>query len=331
MRRGRDRPRAGHRHRDRLHRVHHAADARRRHAAVRAAAARRPPARLREAVEAPRRPAPGRPHQRARGASAASRGCRATAAGSPRSGSSPRPCSCSRRTREIYAPDGSLGRGRRLDRLAARAAATSATPAPPATRASIRTAPTRRADFLAALNPAFAGFVADKLDQPIGQLGARAGALTARPPAWTGLPEGIAVAVGNVDAHVTAPAAQAVEPGQMVAIMGTSTCHVMIADVLREVPGHVRRRRRRHRRRRWGYEAGQSGVGDIFGWFVDTGVPAAYGEEAATAPGVDIHELPDRARRRPGDRGARPGGAGLAQRQPLGARRPRAVRRRRRA
>ena len=25
----------------------------------------------------------------------------------------------------------------------------------------------------------------------------------------------------------------------------------------------------------WGYEAGQSGVGDIFGWFVDNGVPAA--------------------------------------------------------
>ena len=46
---------------------------------------------------------------------------------------------------------------------------------------------------------------------------------------------GIAVAVGNVDAHVTAPAAQAVDPGQMVAIMGTSTCHVMNADVLREV------------------------------------------------------------------------------------------------
>ena len=43
--------------------------------------------------------------------------------------------------------------------------------------------------------------------------------------------------MGNVDAHVTAPAAQAVEPGQMVAIMGTSTCHVMSGDGLAEVPG----------------------------------------------------------------------------------------------
>ena len=43
--------------------------------------------------------------------------------------------------------------------------------------------------------------------------------------------------VGNVDAHVTAPAAGAVEAGQMVAIMGTSTCHVMIADEVRAIAG----------------------------------------------------------------------------------------------
>ena len=54
-------------------------------------------------------------------------------------------------------------------------------------------------EFLAALDPGFAGFVTDKLEQPIGQLGQRAGGLTAEAAAWTGLPEGIAVAVGNVD------------------------------------------------------------------------------------------------------------------------------------
>jgi L-ribulokinase len=144
--------------------------------------------------------------------------------------------------------------------------------------------------FLGALNPGFASFVSDKLDQPIGQLGDRAGSLSPRAAAWTGLPEGIAVAVGNVDAHVTAPAAQAVEPGQMVAIMGTSTCHVMNATELREVPGMCGVVHGGIVAGLWGYEAGQSGVGDIFGWFVKHGVPPQY-HERADAAGVSVHKL----------------------------------------
>jgi L-ribulokinase len=139
-------------------------------------------------------------------------------------------------------------------------------------------------EFLGALAPGFGSFVTDKLDQPIGQLGDRAGGLTAEAAGWTGLPDGIAVAVGNVDAHVTAPAAQAVSPGQMVAIMGTSTCHVMNSDVLREVPGMCGVVDGGIVAGSWGYEAGQSGVGDIFGWFAESSVPAAY---AAAAAGAD--------------------------------------------
>ena len=60
-------------------------------------------------------------------------------------------------------------------------------------------------EFLSALNPDFKDFVSAKLAHTIGRLGDAAGYLTAEAAAWTGLPEGIAVAVGNVDAHVTAP------------------------------------------------------------------------------------------------------------------------------
>ncbi|WP_111765220.1 ribulokinase [Nakamurella deserti] len=143
--------------------------------------------------------------------------------------------------------------------------------------------------FLAALNPAFAGFVEDKLDQPIGQLGSAAGTLTEEAAGWTGLPAGIAVAVGNVDAHVAAPAANAIAPGQLVAIMGTSTCHVMNGTGLVEVPGMCGVVDGGITAGLYGYEAGQSGVGDIFGWFTRTGVPADYAEVAA-AQGVSIHE-----------------------------------------
>ncbi|WP_207392774.1 ribulokinase [Aeromicrobium sp. IC_218] len=145
------------------------------------------------------------------------------------------------------------------------------------------------AEFLGRLAPGFDRFVADKLDHPIGELGAVAGRLTAQAAAWTGLPEGIAVAVGNVDAHVTAPAAQAVGPGQMVAIMGTSTCHVMNAEVLREVPGMCGVVDGGIVSGLWGYEAGQSGVGDIFAWFTQHAVPPAY-VDAAAAAGESVHE-----------------------------------------
>ena len=144
-------------------------------------------------------------------------------------------------------------------------------------------------DFLGALNPGFARFALDKVAHEIGQLGASAGGLTAEAAAWTGLPEGIAVSVGNVDAHVTAPAARAVQPGQMVAIMGTSTCHVMNGDRLAEVPGMCGVVDGGIVAGLYGYEAGQSGVGDIFAWYVNNQVPGEY-REAAKAAGLGIHE-----------------------------------------
>ena len=144
-------------------------------------------------------------------------------------------------------------------------------------------------DYFAALNPDFAGFADEKILHPIGELGSRAGGLTAEAAGWTGLPEGIAVAVGNVDAHVTAPAAQATQPGQMVAIMGTSTCHVMNGEALAEVPGMCGVVDGGIISGYYGYEAGQSGVGDIFAWYVNNQVPGSYFEDANKA-GVGIHE-----------------------------------------
>jgi L-ribulokinase len=145
-------------------------------------------------------------------------------------------------------------------------------------------------EYLGALNPGFADFAATKLAHSVSSLGERAGSLTGQAARWTGLPEGIAVAVGNVDAHVTAPAANAIAPGQMVAIMGTSTCHVMNGSVLAEVPGMCGVVNGGIVAGSFGYEAGQSGVGDIFTWFTDHGVPPSYHEEARRR-GVTLHEL----------------------------------------
>jgi L-ribulokinase len=145
------------------------------------------------------------------------------------------------------------------------------------------------ADYLRALDERFADFVDAKIAGPLSELGTRAGDLTAQAAEWTGLPEGIAVAVGNVDAHVTAPAARAIEPGQMLMIMGTSTCHVMNGEDLAEVPGMCGVVDGGIVPGLYGYEAGQTGVGDIFGWFVDNAVPPRY-HDAARERGLGIHD-----------------------------------------
>ncbi len=158
--------------------------------------------------------------------------------------------------------------------------------------------------YFKALDPRLENVIDEKMSRQLWPLGAKAGGLT---PEWarrTGLQPGIAVSVGNVDAHVAVPASTVVTPGRMVAIMGTSTCHMIMGDAERIVegmcgvvedgiiPGY------------YGYEAGQSGVGDIFGWFVDHAVPPVYHEEAA-ARDMGLHELLEEkaSRLRPGESG----------------------------
>ncbi|MFH8483302.1 ribulokinase [Streptomyces sp. DSS69] len=144
-------------------------------------------------------------------------------------------------------------------------------------------------DYLARLHPDFADFPATRLEHPLLPLGACAGTVSAEAAAWTGLAEGTPVAVGNVDAHVTAPAAGAVDNGRLLAIMGTSTCHVVNSRNLADVPGVCGVVDGGIVAGAYGYEAGQSGVGDIFAWWLRQGVPEEY-RAAAEAAGEDLHE-----------------------------------------
>ena len=75
----------------------------------------------------------------------------------------------------------------------------------------------------------------------------------------------------------------------MLAIMGTSTCHVMNAETLTEVPGMCGVVDGGIVRGLYGYEAGQSGVGDIFGWFAENFMPDGYRQEAERS-GLSVQE-----------------------------------------
>jgi L-ribulokinase len=158
--------------------------------------------------------------------------------------------------------------------------------------------------FFRALDPALASIVDEKMSREISSIGGRAGELSPEAAALTGLRPGTPVAVGSIDAHVSVPATGVTEPGAMVAVMGTSTCHMVlssqlalaegIAGVVEDgiIPGF------------FGYEAGQAAVGDIFAWFTRQAVPPEIHDEARRT-GRSVHQVleAEAARLRPGESG----------------------------
>jgi len=144
--------------------------------------------------------------------------------------------------------------------------------------------------FFKALDPRLENVVDEKLMRDIKPLGARAGTISEAAARLTGLLPGTAVAVGNVDAHVCMPAVGIDGPGKLLAIMGTSTCHILMSEEEKEVPGMCGVVEDGAMPGYYGYEAGQSCVGDHFAWFVENCLPAIYYEQAKSQ-GVNIHKF----------------------------------------
>jgi L-ribulokinase len=159
-------------------------------------------------------------------------------------------------------------------------------------------------EFFAALDPRLQHVIDDKLSRQIFPLGQRAGGLTQGMAEITGLRPGTAVSIGNVDAHVSVPAATVVEPGRMVIIMGTSNCHMVLGTEEQIVPGMCGVVEDGIIPGFHGFEAGQSCVGDHFAWFVENCVPAEVHDEAETR-GLNLHRLLEEraARQKPGEHG----------------------------
>jgi L-ribulokinase len=158
--------------------------------------------------------------------------------------------------------------------------------------------------YFAALDSRLELVIDDKMSRTIYSIGERAGGLTSSAARWTGLKPGTAVAIANVDAHVSVPAATVTEPGRMVMIMGTSICHMVLGTEERMVEGMCGVVEDGIIPGLYGFEAGQSGVGDIFAWFVDNAVPPAY-HAAAKKRKVDLHKLLEQeaAKLKPGESG----------------------------
>ena len=121
--------------------------------------------------------------------------------------------------------------------------------------------------FFEALDPRMRHFVRDKLPGEVLPPGQRVGMLTSEKASLLTLSAGTPVAVPIIDAHAAVLGATVVTPGRMVAVLGTSTWHMLLAENHAPVEGVAGIVKDGIVKGLYGYEAGQAAVGDIFGWF----------------------------------------------------------------
>lgn len=135
-------------------------------------------------------------------------------------------------------------------------------------------------DFFARLDPGLRKSVESKLAATYLLPGAKAGGLTAAMAKRLGLSEGTPVAVANIDAHAGVTGCGVTTPGKLVIIMGTSSCHLLLSKTKQTIQGVCGVVKDGVIPGLWAYEAGQAGVGDSFGWFVERLAPRGLTHEA---------------------------------------------------
>ncbi len=113
--------------------------------------------------------------------------------------------------------------------------------------------------------------------------GETAGALCADMAKKLGLREGTAVSAAIIDAHAGVPGCGAAEPGTLVMVMGTSSCHMLNAAEDKPVPGVAGIVADGILPGLVGYEMGQAAVGDAFDWLRRTLGRNSFAELTAQA------------------------------------------------
>lgn len=135
-------------------------------------------------------------------------------------------------------------------------------------------------DYFAAAYPGF-DRPAEKLGDRFVPLGTRAGTVRADLAERLGLPATTAVAVGNVDSFVSAPGAGVQSPGTFLMVVGTSICDLVVDPEEVRLPGITGVVRDGILPGLYGYEAGQTAVGDMLAWFL----------RALCPPGTELADL----------------------------------------
>lgn len=133
-----------------------------------------------------------------------------------------------------------------------------------------------------------AACVPDKLDGEMLALGSCAGCLTEYWAAFLGLQQGTPVGIGTIDANIGVIGCGASQAGDMVAVIGTSSCCMLNATEEDDIPGIYLGAQDANIPGLYGYQGSQNCVGDMLGWFVENCVSRKCFEQAERA-GENIH------------------------------------------
>ena len=145
-------------------------------------------------------------------------------------------------------------------------------------------------EYLARLDPRLPEIVRTKMNQTVLPVGARAGSLTAEMAEKLHLLPGTPVGTPMIDAHSSVLGSGITGPGELMIIMGTSACHLMLTEKDAAVPGIQGIVRDGIMPGWFGIEAGQSCVGDQFEWAVRNCFPESYAREARNQ-GISPHQF----------------------------------------
>ncbi len=144
--------------------------------------------------------------------------------------------------------------------------------------------------FMKTLDPRFENVVEEKFGGDTVSYDPCFGEINERGAALTGLKVGTAVSIPVIDGYASIPACGTIGPGKMAMIIGTSLCHFVSSESYKQIPGIFAAVPDGVFKGYTTYEGGQASCGDLYAWFIERCLPAAYHEEAEQQ-GIGIHQL----------------------------------------
>lgn len=141
-------------------------------------------------------------------------------------------------------------------------------------------------EFLTALDPKLSTLRSKWLTNIIAP-GTAAGTITRAFAEKSGLLEGTPVSAATIDAHSGVAGMGVHHEGPFCLIMGTSTCHMALSRTLKLFNGYAGVVKDGIVPGFYGYESGQSAVGDIFGWFAKGFMNQSFDELSRRAAALE--------------------------------------------